>query len=598
MSTTKALIPIGILAVVAFITIIVIQYRSRCKLPDKNTCPVGEQGELRVPFCDPSGDLAVQCKDATDVCGTKSCPTGQIATTCDYKNKKWVCKDSSAPGGGGGTPTVKSCDVNDKGLLPYAITTDGKKIPDINNFTPTLKYKSYKEVQVGNEAACMLQSCSDGFFTVNNEWCQPGDAGSGPCDTSKFKQLPGDPHKTYPDPNAYFINAYASPGDIKYCAYQRCADGYSGDPCVRTSGACPDPSTIPQAKTIIRTAGGQCVVTECNDDATFMYSPSSDGKSCEKSGCVNPKRKLINGICSPDCDDLDTRAELVFGSKRGIVSDDCLKNAQVQLSADGSTCIVKPGGDMPYGYCGNPTSCPTWFVGGVGGTTCVEGAEYERARVDTAKGCLECPPFYCKAGTTDQTMSIQTCHGFVDGCVYASGKDAGKAEGAVNACVTENSVNGIPNPNVFKNNSLKWGSYVPGVGISIEPADSKKLNIAFDSSATNLGKERMIQWRVRDASGKVLLTQDSHNNPTPPNPITIPSGGVFAFNNQWAFDAGFIGGGWQYAVSSEIIIKFDDLQPIMSSGSYPTITIKATGKWDEGGSKWYPPTTLPTYTIS
>lgn len=554
MSTRKALVPIGILAVVTLVAIIVIQYRSKCKLPDENNCPVGEQGQLRVPFCDPSGDLAVQCKDATEVCGEKSCPAGQIATTCDYKNKKWVCKDSSDPSGGGGTPPeVKSCDVNDKGLLPFPISTDGKIIPDINNFTPTLNYKSYKEIRVGNEAACMLQACSDGFFMVSEGWCKPGDAGSGPCDTSKFKQLPGDPHKTYPDPNAYFVNAYSAPGDIKYCAYQRCSDGYAGDPCVQTAGACPDPSMYPQAKAIIRTAGGQCVITECNNDATFVYSPSSDGKSCEKTGCVNPKRKLINGLCSPDCDDLDTRAELVFGSKRGVVSDDCLKNAQVQLSADGLSCVVKPGGTPPYGYCGDPNVCPTWFVSG---NVCAEGAEFERARLDPEKGCLECPPFYCKAGTTDQTMSDQTCHGFVNGCVYASGKDQDKAEGAVQTCVAEHSTNGEPSgfPGSYK---YTWGPYTPGTGITLVDRRNKTVKVKYNDRSS-------WGWTQTTQYSNTFRIYDANDNPKADPAksgtvsVTLEPGDYIRVKGQACYIPSLGGGQYCVQMKNDATLKYEN----------------------------------------
>ena len=553
MSTRKVLIPVGILAVVALVAIIVIQYRSKCNLPDNNNCPVGEQGQLRVPFCDPSGDLAVQCKDAIDVCGAKSCPSGQIATTCDYKNKKWICKDSSDPGGGGGTPTVKSCDVNAKGLLPYAITTDGKKIPDINDFTPTLKYKSYKEVQVGNDSACMLQACSDGFFTVNNEWCKPPDAGSGPCDTSKFKQLPGDPHKTYPDPNAYFINAYNKPGDTKYCAYQECADGYSGDPCVQTADACPDPSTYPQAKTVVRNASGACIITECNNDATFIYSPSTDGKSCAKTACVNPKRKLINGICSPDCDDLDTRAELVFGSKRGVVSDDCLKNAQVQLSADGSTCIVKPGGDMPYGYCGNPTSCPTWFVSG---NVCAEGAEYERAKLDVSAGCLECPAVYCKPGTTIAAMSADACPGLTPECGFAPEVKGGKNLSAVETCVDDHSTNGEPSGFAGAYN-YNWGAYVPSVGTNLVSKPNKNIKVKY-------GDRSSMSWSELTQYSNTFRIYDANDNPKADPAksgtvsVTLEPGDYIRVKGQACYTPSLGGGQYCDQMNNDATLKYED----------------------------------------
>jgi len=96
--------------------IIIIGLNFQCKVPDDNKCSRTTSGEEQVPYCESRlGDPV--CKPVSEVCGdSSSACQGKIINYCDYKNKKWVCKEKPNEPSGSGSGT--GCELDAQGNRP------------------------------------------------------------------------------------------------------------------------------------------------------------------------------------------------------------------------------------------------------------------------------------------------------------------------------------------------------------------------------------------------------------------------------------------------------------------------------------------------
>lgn len=422
----KGEIGVILLFSLALIAIVAINFASSCKVPDENKCGIDTtSSEQMVPVCEYGLGQPV-CKKVSEVCGETNCPVGQTIDYCDYKNKKWICKDSTS------SPNTSDilCKITDN-TLPYPRAW-GNKIQegDPDAMKPDSNFTEYKEIRVSGVPGCQLTKCKDGFKVYNDSsFCVPSDLGN-PCNTDMYKQSPNDSYKGYPDPNAEWIIDYKYPdSNTKYCKYNKCAIGYVFDPntnkCIGSSNELPSDTcgTPPKNATKYRCRKDGFVVDECKSP----YTITKDLKGCELVTCPNPNARPENNcILSPT--NLDDIKAVVYGNQpmgqdETAILENAASNGNVYLTSDGDLKAKAPNIENPWGGCGNK-SLPGFVTDEDG--KCVEafvGSGFKFNPVGSDKpGCVECPPLVCPLNAKD----TGTCKNFMEGCtrVELSGGDS------------------------------------------------------------------------------------------------------------------------------------------------------------------------------
>ena len=413
----KSDISIIIFFSLAIIGIVIVNFASSCKLPDENKCGIDNaSSEQMVPVCE-SGLGEPVCKKISEVCGKPNCPAGQTLDYCDYKSKKWVCKDT---GSSPDTPGVL-CNVTDD-TLPYPRAWGGKiQEGDPDARKPVSNFTEYKKITISGVPGCQLTKCKDGFKLYNDSsFCVPSDLGN-PCNTDTYKQSPNDTYKGYPDPNAEWIIDYKYPdSSTKYCKYAKCAMGYVFDSntnkCLMSSDDLPWErcGTPPENATKYRCKTDGFVVDECKS----LYTVTKDRKGCELLRCPNPNAKPENN-CKLDPTNLDDIKAAVYGGQSlGVdetaILENAASNGNVYLTSDGDLKAKAPDITNPWGGCGNE-NLPEFVTNETG--KCVEafvGSGFLFSPVSTDKpGCTECPPLVCPKATKDAS----SCRNFKEGCI-------------------------------------------------------------------------------------------------------------------------------------------------------------------------------------
>ena len=505
---SRANIVVVVFVVLGLFAIIAVNALSGCKVPDENKCGLDPlTSEPLVPYCE-SGLGEPVCKKVKEVCGEPKCGDGQTIDYCDYKNKKWVCKDSSS--GGGDSPDVL-CNITDD-TLPYPRAWGNKiQVGDPEAQKPVSNWSQYKEITISGVKGCQLTSCKDGFKPYNDSsFCVPSDLGQ-PCSASDFKQSPNDTYSLYPDENATWVYDYKYPDpNTKYCKFNECKSGYVFDKntkkCVSSSGDLPwrQCGTPPEHAETYRCRSDGFIVDKCKSP----YTVTSDLKACELKDCGVPCAKPENScVLSPtNLDDIhcSVYGNQDLGVQKTAILTNAASNGNVFLTKEGELKAKVADINNPWGGCGNK-DLPGFVVDENG--KCVEafvGSGFKFNPIGSDKpGCVECPPLVCPL----TAKNAESCKNFMEGCtrVELSGEDSW-----VDQCKADKT---LPL-------GYSWGSesdgYLPVV-CTDPPCDVKMMNITLWNNAYN----SRVWVRVYDEINKTYISSEVEMSPTIGNNSTI-----------------------------------------------------------------------------
>lgn len=453
--------------------------KTKCELPEDNTCPMGLDNYRQVPYCDDETGNVV-CRNATEIC-TDNCGDNMVRDECLWNQSPpvWSCKAAPPP------PPIagQNCTVEGN-VLQFPMIVNNELT---DNTTPVDGYATYTIEPIGEEFGCKLASCNTDNFTndkVSSGWCLPKDNGD-TCDPMKIREHDPSDNHVRPDGFGVFNKSYTGDfGKTLQCNFTQCKNNYvlDGNKCVKKTTPCINPSDpnatgfdnnckIVKCKTNYtpNPDGTACVRTSCPSDATFTYNLVNG--ECVKSGCVEPYLKLQGNKCEVDCTDRATIGHFIYGNPNWRDIDACsINNVQVQATLDGKKCILKtipnPTDEQKiFGYCGNSTNCPQYAMS-ADKQRCEIAFTSERSKwvspygspYGDSIGCLECPPLYCKPGTTTETASIPgNCINLIPGCDY-SADTAGN--NAIDACKKEhtNTIN-VADYEIPGFQGVTWGKY-------------------------------------------------------------------------------------------------------------------------------------------
>ena len=439
---------IGFLAMFAILAIVIVQFRSKCKIPDENTCEVDpDTGETRFPYCSTSiGEY--QCKPISQVCTNDSLICGENQERyCDWNSPtpSYKCRDTppSPP-----PPPPETCDIGEDGKLPFP-RHKGNTIMS-NTEEPVVGYQSYTLRNIGGINVCELDSCTSDYNTIKPTsdqfgWCEPKDAGQ-MCTPNNNNRYPGDTHDIG-DRNANFVTAYTYPGDTQYCQFQGCKDGWqegTGNKCTKIQHECGDPPKFAKGWQYDENKGRCVIVGGCRDDGTFLYGPDDSGTSCIKSGCIveDPQvtRNLSDG-CKPSGDDETIKYFLFGGSDPAAKCTLPLVKNNAKLK-NNRWVVDPPSESNVYGGCGSK-DCPDYFAS-KDGTTCEQSFKFARVLFNYRgsdsydstldEGCIQCLDLHCPPNAENPSQ----CNGWQENCGSWETSTRGKIDDVIKSCVKKN----------------------------------------------------------------------------------------------------------------------------------------------------------------
>lgn len=419
-----------VLVLVIILSVIIITglINSRCKVPDDNKCSRTTSGEDQVPYCEsPLGDPV--CKPVSEVCGdSSSACQGKIINYCDYKNKKWVCKEKSnepsgtGSGTGSGSGSGTGCELDAQGNLPYPQAWGG--VIHSESLKPVNNSLKYKQIEISSVLGCALDSCKDGFKpSEDGSFCVGTDMGSA-CDTGSYGQKPGDKYSGYPDPNANWKITYAYPdGETKLCEFDGCKDNYTYsnelNKCVPITKPCPDKKPD-FAGPNTQCVDGKYYVTECVQNGNVKYVPNSTNDGCVVGSCVNTcGRKDANPPCVLDPKNPEDVLCSVFGvgegDKMGQEKTAILQYVMGNVYEKDGVLYASPATSTnPWGGCGNQTLYQ--YIVNPRTNKCERSFESQSFQYSPwgsqEPGCKECPALTCPRWATKPS----DCINWKEGC--------------------------------------------------------------------------------------------------------------------------------------------------------------------------------------
>jgi hypothetical protein len=425
------------------------------------------------------------------------CADNQVKDACLWNQypPAWSCKDVPPPAVAG-----EKCTVTDN-VLQFPMVINGEVT---NNSKPVSGYDVYTVVNIGDKFGCKLSNCkTDGFTNnkVGSGWCLPSDNGS-ECDPKTITEHDPSDNHTRPDPFGTFTKAYTGElGQTIQCNFSKCSSSdyiIDQNKCVKKVTPCTNPKD-PNATQFDKNCkivgcrknytpsedGTTCILTKCDNDNTFTYK-IVDNK-CVKSGCMEPYLKLNGDKCEVDCTDKAAIGYFIYGNPEwGNIPSCSFNNIKVQASSDKRKCILKP---VPkptdeqkiFGYCGNSKNCPQYAM------------SHDKQRCETTfmsyraawksgmvyndvstPGCLECPPLYCKPGTTKETAGVPgNCINLISGCDYTADTPG---KGAVDSCKRDHTRTNPAQYEIPGYEGSTWSNY-KSTGLNLDIGNKQVIKV-------------------------------------------------------------------------------------------------------------------------